>query len=153
MRTWIAAASIALTVAAPALRAQGQCDPEALLSACAATAATNASFVDLMSEGSPAGETSTASFASDAMSRIAADAPEALSRPAVYMGAQPAVALPAATGFGAWNAAGTGFADAAVPRWLGLPTLATQPAPSFAWMLALGFLGVIVLRRTRPFGY
>jgi hypothetical protein len=148
MRTWIAAASIAVTLAAPSLRADPQCDPRSLI--CAAPAASE-SFVDLMSEGARAAETPLAASAPDRAAEMAADAPQAISRPAVYMGGRTA-ALPAATASGAamLNSAVNGFSgNDAMPGWLALPTLAAQPAPSFAWVLALGFLGLIVLRRTR----
>jgi hypothetical protein len=151
MRTWLAAASIALTVAAPAFGAQQECDPRSLVLACAtASTPSNASFIDLMSEGIQAAESPAMPFGSDPATDNAANAPEAVSRPAVYIGARSAAGVPAVS---ALNPSGGALSGAAVPGWLGLSALATQPAPSFAWMLALGFLGVIVLRRARPFGY
>jgi hypothetical protein len=144
MRTWIAAASIAVTLAAPSLRAEPQCDPQSLI--CAAPAAS-ASFVDLMSEGARAAETPLAASAPDREAEMAADASRAISRPAVYTGGRTAAT---ASGAAMLNSAVNGFSgNDAMPGWLALPTLAAQPAPSFAWVLALGFLGLIVLRRTR----
>jgi hypothetical protein len=69
-------------------------------------------------------------------SESAAAAPVA--QPAVYTGAAAPVLSPAV---------GTPVAGAPGPGGLAVP--AVGPAPDFAWLLALGFLGLIVLRRTR----
>ena len=150
MRTWMAAASIALTAAATPAMAEQQCDPQALVSACAAGPAANASFIDLMSEGTQPADESPDLFVPDRAPDAVADAPEAVSRPAVYVGREAGVPLAAAgSGLAALNSSASGLSAGAVPAWLGLSTLGAQPAPSVAWVLALGFLGIIVLRRTR----
>jgi len=62
--------------------------------------------------------------------------PGAGTQPAVYTGAEAPVLSPAV------DTPLAGAADSGVPP-------AAGPAPDFAWVLALGFLGLIVIRRTR----
>jgi hypothetical protein len=138
MRSWIASAAVALTLGAPlSLHAQG-CNPNALLAGCAASAPPNATFLDLM------GASASERDGGEPLSPLTADSqdlrarpPAAVTQPAVYTGAA-AVLTPAID---------TPFASASAPGWLVPP--AAGPAPGFAWVLAFGFLGLIVLRRTR----
>ena len=136
MRSWIAGASVAIALAAPlSLRAQ-ECDPQALLASCSRAVPADASFADLMAQSS-AGREGAASAAAILPVSQAATAPAA-AHPAVYTGA----AAPVLS-----SAVDTPLAGATVPDWLAIP--AAGPAPDFAWVLALGFLGLIVIRRTR----
>ena len=141
MRSWIASAAIALTLGAPlSLHAQG-CDPNALLAGCAASAPPNATFLDLMGDSASArdGDGEPLSFLAAAPQAFPARRPAALTQPAVYTGAA-AVLTPAID---------TSLASPSTPGWPALPAVAAGPAPGFAWVLAFGFLGLIVLRRTR----
>jgi hypothetical protein len=138
MRSWIAGAAVVLTLGAPLSLQARACDPNALLAGCAASAPPNATFLDLMAESAWARD------GGEPLSPLAADAqdlrarpPAALTQPAVYTGVA-AVLTPAID---------TPLASRSAPGWLALP--AVGPAPGFAWVLAFGFLGLIVLRRTR----
>ncbi|HEX3098055.1 MAG TPA: hypothetical protein VHQ02_10075 [Usitatibacter sp.] len=128
MRSWIAGVTVAIGMATPLAAGAQDCDPQALLASCAHAVPADASFLDLASRpAAPALVPASQSAATGAVTQ-----------PAVYTGAAAPVLSPAVD---------TPLAGAAVPGWLAIP--APAPAPDFAWLLALGFLGLIVLRRTR----
>ena len=134
MRSWITGVTVAIAMAAPlSLHAQG-CDPQALLASCSRAIPADASFVDLMAQPSAAQARGAPSLVPASQS---ASEPGA-AHPAVYTGGAAPVLSPAVD---------SPLADASAPAWLAIP--AAGPAPDFAWVLALGFLGLIVLRRTR----
>jgi hypothetical protein len=152
MKMWIAGASIALTTAAIPLAANAQCDPHALVSSCTiASPAANASFLELMSNDTSAAPDASSLPLQDPASDVNAGKPAA-THPAVYVGGPGVVSLSQTSVAGVAGLASAGdpsLAGRAIPGWLGLSSLPSQPAPSFAWMLAIGFLGLIVVRRTR----
>lgn len=150
MKKWIVGASIALATAGIPLTATAQCDSRALVSTCTiANPAANASFLELMSD-------STSAMADAAFLRSQDPASElngaglAATHPAVYVGGTATLSQASVAGIaGLASGADPSLAGRAIPGWLGLSSLPSQPAPSFAWVLAIGFLGLIVVRRTR----
>ena len=151
MKVWIAGASIAFATAAIPLAANAQCDPQALVSSCAiASPAANASFLELMSNDTSGAPDADALLTPDPATDMDG-AKGAATHPAVYVGGPGAASLSQTSVAGVAGLASTGdsLAGRAIPGWLGLSSLPSQPAPSFAWMLAIGFLGLIVVRRTR----
>jgi hypothetical protein len=136
MRSWIAGVTVAMAMATPLTVTAGTCNSQALLAACGHAVPADASFADLMaaSKAEREGDASPA-----ALLPVSQSAPTAaVTQPAVYTGAVAPVLSPAVD---------TPLAGGAVPGWLPIP--AAGPAPDFAWVLALGFLVLIVLRRTR----
>ena len=135
MRSWIAGVTVAIAMATPlAARAEG-CDARSLLASCVHALPADTSFADLVARPATAPE-SDASLPK--LVPASQSVPAAVTQPAVYTGASTPVLSPAVD---------TPLAGNAAPGWLAIP--AAGPAPDFAWLLALGFLGLIVIRRTR----
>ena len=136
MRSWIAGVTVAIAMAAPLTAGAEGCDARSLLASCAHSLPADTSFADLVA-GSVTAREGDASLPTLVPASQSVPA-SVVTQPAVYTAA-------AAPVFSA--AVETPLAGNAAPGWLAIP--AAGPAPDFAWVLALGFLGLIVLRRTR----
>jgi len=135
MRRWIAGVTVAIATATPLTIAAEACDSRALLASCGPALPADTSFADLVTRSAAARE---GDASAPTLVPASQSIPLAIAQPAVYTGTAAPILSPAVD---------TPLAGTAAPAWLAIAP--AGPAPDFAWILALGFLALIVIRRTR----